>query len=210
MRLLGITRAPTSSRSSLLPSASEVMEVFGRAVSSKVTLCLPGRSPCGIIDMRLFFLSAFHDRPKDPPFVSVRGSSPDFRGREESLIRGCFFCGAVISRVGAVVMISGAVSNVRTCGTQAGERGMNDKQNSKTGETYVAGWAEASRQQQQPAVWPWSRAASRTHYGNAAWRTDDVWGCRLVSAVIPASRTVRKRKRTWRGDWTRTCHRWAE
>lgn len=42
--------------------------------------------------------------------------------REDSLMRGCFFCGALNSRVGAVVMISGAGSRVSLCRGKEGKR----------------------------------------------------------------------------------------
>ena len=96
--------------------------------------------------MRLFFLSGSDERPMLPHLLSVRDSSPDFREREDNLIRGCFFGGALNSRVGAVVMISGAKLGVSQCRAKMEEESFKNKQDiGRTGVTYVVVLAAASR-----------------------------------------------------------------
>jgi len=70
--------------------------------------------------MRLFFFSGSDERPMLPHLLSVRDSSPDFREREDNLMRGGFFGGTLNSSVGAVVMISGAKPVVSQCRTSNG------------------------------------------------------------------------------------------
>ena len=85
------------------------MEVEGRFGSLKVTLCFLGEELVwGTMVLRLSFLEKVNS-PEAEKFPPPRTSSPERRNLLGILILDCFFCGAFISTVGAVVMISGAV-----------------------------------------------------------------------------------------------------
>jgi hypothetical protein len=141
-----------------------------------VTLCLRGASPWGIIVMRLSFFSGSDERPM-LPHLSVRDSSPDFRVRDDNLMRGCFFCGRWNSTVGAVVMISGARLSVRTCQGKEGNRGIERQAKQQNRRTYVAVRAGVSRRRH--VAWPLSRAGSPRRCGSGASRSGDVWASPL-------------------------------
>lgn len=88
------------------PYAGGQLEEGGRFGSLNVTLCFLNDKEVAI-DFRLSFFAV--SRPPGVSCGSSRDSSPDRRNRLDSLMREGFFCGILGSKVGAVVMISGAI-----------------------------------------------------------------------------------------------------
>jgi hypothetical protein len=81
-------------------------------------------------------------------------------------MRDCFFWGTLISAVGAVVIILGAVE---FSGKDQQEAVSDIKEEGLRRQTYVAG-QEVSRRPH--GAWPWQLVGSRTHCGTLTWRSD--------------------------------------